>query len=81
MGERAEADEGGEFENARWWAWGGYDGQTRNRPLTPGVLEDAAEQISLDRHKGGCNYAYADGHAQWRKFSQTWLPKNQWDPR
>ena len=81
MGERAEADEGGEFENARWWTWGGYDGQTRPRPLTPKVMEDAAEQISLDRHKGGCNYAYADGHAKWKKFPQTWTPRNEWDPR
>ncbi|MBW3624503.1 MAG: DUF1559 domain-containing protein [Armatimonadetes bacterium] len=81
MGERAAEDEGGEFENARWWTWGGYTGQTQNRPLTPKLLEDAAKEISLDRHRGGCNYAYADGHARWRKFAQTWTPDNQWDPR
>jgi prepilin-type N-terminal cleavage/methylation domain-containing protein/prepilin-type processing-associated H-X9-DG protein len=80
-GERSEADETGEFENARWWEWGGYDGQTQARPLTAQVKEDAAQQISLDRHSGGVNYAYADGHARWRTFERTWEPENEWDPR
>ncbi len=81
MGERSEADDTGDFENVTWWTWGGYDGQSPAHPYTPQVLEDAQKQLSTDRHSGGANYAYSDGHAKWRKFPQTWAPHNEWDPR
>lgn len=35
--------------------------------------------IQPDRHSGGSNYTYADGHAKWAKLEQTLNPNNfQW---
>jgi prepilin-type N-terminal cleavage/methylation domain-containing protein len=30
--------------------------------------------IAFDRHHGGSNYVYAEGHAKWRRFEQTRTP-------
>ena len=81
MGERSGQDNGSQFEDSRWWNWGGYEPSARDRPLTEQVKQDAATQIELARHNGGSNYAYADGHARWRRFEATWAPRNEWDPR
>jgi prepilin-type processing-associated H-X9-DG protein len=81
MGERAKSDGESEFEDARWWNWGGYNAQSEARPLTEKVIEDAAMQIDPKRHSGGSNYVYADSHAKWKPFPQTWQPENEWDPR
>jgi prepilin-type processing-associated H-X9-DG protein len=36
--------------------------------------------LSPDRHNGGSNYAFADGHAKWMKFDQT-LQSRYWGNR
>jgi prepilin-type processing-associated H-X9-DG protein len=36
--------------------------------------------LSPDRHNGGSNYAYCDGHAKWMKFGST-LSSYQWGTR
>ena len=38
--------------------WDAAKGQTR--------------EIQVDRHLEGSNYAYADGHVKWHKWSQVW---------
>jgi prepilin-type N-terminal cleavage/methylation domain-containing protein/prepilin-type processing-associated H-X9-DG protein len=81
MGERAQGEDDSEFEDARWWNWGGYNAQTEARPLTDKVIADASTQIDPERHSGGANYVYADSHAKWKKFPMTWQPENEWDPR
>ena len=43
----------------------------------------AAQQQSrpLQRHQGGCNFAYADGHAKWSRLEKTWRSYNDNDWR
>ncbi len=36
--------------------------------------------LSPDRHNGGSNYTFADGHAKWEKFNNT-LQNRQWGTR
>ena len=36
--------------------------------------------LSPDRHNGGSNYAYCDGHAKWARFSNT-LSNHNWGTR
>jgi prepilin-type processing-associated H-X9-DG protein len=33
-------------------------------------------RVQWDRHNGGSNYSFADGHAKWFKFDQTLNPIN-----
>jgi prepilin-type processing-associated H-X9-DG protein/prepilin-type N-terminal cleavage/methylation domain-containing protein len=33
-----------------------------------------------ERHNTGCNFAFVDGHAQWRRPRETITPENLWDP-
>jgi len=33
-----------------------------------------ADHLSQDRHNEGCNYAFADGHGKWHRWSQTLEP-------
>jgi prepilin-type N-terminal cleavage/methylation domain-containing protein/prepilin-type processing-associated H-X9-DG protein len=53
----------------------------------PWAFDDAtlpsAQQQSrpLQRHQGGCNFAYADGHAKWTRLDQTWRSYNDNDWR
>ena len=48
---------------------------------TFGVLydDDGLEKVAQDRHDGGSNYAFADGHAKWFKPERTVDPDNLWD--
>jgi len=48
----------------------------------PGSDLQAPDPANIGRHTGGDNYAFADGHVKWHKFSQTLNPKlplNEWD--
>lgn len=39
-------------------------------------------RVKWDRHNGGSNYSFADGHAKWFKFDQTLNPNNfMWGER
>jgi prepilin-type N-terminal cleavage/methylation domain-containing protein/prepilin-type processing-associated H-X9-DG protein len=33
------------------------------------------DHVSQDRHNGGCNYAFADGHGKWLRWDQTISPQ------
>jgi prepilin-type processing-associated H-X9-DG protein len=33
----------------------------------------------MRRHSGGSVYGFADGHAKWLKWEQTWLPSGKLD--
>jgi len=35
-------------------------------------------RVKWDRHNGGANYSFADGHAKWFKLDQTLTPVNLW---
>jgi prepilin-type N-terminal cleavage/methylation domain-containing protein/prepilin-type processing-associated H-X9-DG protein len=35
-------------------------------------------RVKWDRHNGGANYSFADGHAKWFKLDQTLTPINLW---
>jgi len=38
------------------------------------------ENISQERHLGGSNYLFVDGHAKWFKWERTLLPATALDP-
>jgi len=40
----------------------------------PGTTKSRIQYTELDRHLGGGNYLFADGHAKWYKLSQTLNP-------
>jgi prepilin-type N-terminal cleavage/methylation domain-containing protein/prepilin-type processing-associated H-X9-DG protein len=33
--------------------------------------------VPFERHNGGANYGFADGHIRWMKWSETWQPSGQ----
>ena len=42
----------------------------------------ASELRALSRvAEAGSITPKVDGHAQWHRFSETWEPTNEWDPR
>ena len=52
-----------------------------NTGLAPGNANDNPEivRVKYDRHVGGANYAFFDGHAKWFRMEQTLDPNNfQW---
>ncbi|MBC8143513.1 MAG: DUF1559 domain-containing protein, partial [Armatimonadetes bacterium] len=49
---------------------------------TPQTIYSLMTYMGTERHSGGSNYTYADGHAKWNKLSQTLDPSNyQWGAR
>jgi len=36
--------------------------------------DEFEEHLEADRHLGGSNYLFADGHAKWYRFEQTLNP-------
>ena len=56
--------------------------------MTFDTTTNETKEIKLGAFSGGANYAYADGHAKFGKWSQLWwrdLPRNiyagSFDPR
>ena len=47
-----------------------------NTPMMEGVIwdahADAPKEIAVDRHNGGFNSIYADGHVRWARWKQLW---------
>lgn len=44
------------------------------RPGYTGRVLDPRREVATDRHQGGANYVFVDGHAKWYRFEQTWHP-------
>jgi prepilin-type processing-associated H-X9-DG protein len=46
------------------------------------VATNPLTEVAAQRHQGGANYVFVDGHARWSRFEQTFsLPGiNAWDP-
>jgi len=69
--------------------WGNPSEQTSAfmQNLTFDPQRDLTKELALERHQGGFNVAYADGHAKWVKWSQTWgartaqIRQGAFDPR
>lgn len=38
------------------------------------------ERVARDRHSGGANYTFVDGHARWLQAEATVSPVNMWQP-
>lgn len=53
-----------------WWQWP----NTRVWPIPVGTMPRSAalQDLAIERHLGGSNYVYVDGHAKWVKFEQVW---------
>jgi prepilin-type N-terminal cleavage/methylation domain-containing protein/prepilin-type processing-associated H-X9-DG protein len=64
--------------------WGGTHAYIGTRPAT--VAEalnprgDIRGRVAADRHSGGCNYIFVDGHAKWLRLEATIEPKFLWGP-
>jgi prepilin-type processing-associated H-X9-DG protein len=44
-------------------------------PLAPAnEMDEVTGAIATRRHLGGSNYVFVDGHAGWKRFTQTWSP-------
>jgi prepilin-type processing-associated H-X9-DG protein len=59
-----------------------------SNPMIQGREWDPAQQlpksVAITVHGGGANYVFADGHARWLKFQQTWdqaAGRDFYDPR
>ena len=42
--------------------------------------DDGLERVAQDRHQGGSNYTFLDGHAKWTKPENTTNPTDLWEP-
>ena len=48
----------------------GYE-SAKARKAPSGVGDKMAPRVAAERHNGGANYIFADGHAKWMKFLKT----------
>lgn len=57
---------------------------TSGVPMTQAVIDDPTQQaktrIAWNRHQGGANYVYVDGHAKWHMLDQTVTPTWEYGP-
>lgn len=44
------------------------------KPFWPEVMVEDVGAISTKRHSGGSTYTFCDGHAAWKRFTQTFDP-------
>lgn len=49
--------------------------------ISPTMNSSASCPVSFERHSGGANYAFGDGHAQWLTWRKTWEPSLATDGR
>jgi prepilin-type N-terminal cleavage/methylation domain-containing protein/prepilin-type processing-associated H-X9-DG protein len=79
-------------ESAKNWTGSYYHAHVWNPPTSTGhwlTDRNIPDDIVVDRHAGGFNASFLDGHAKWVKFSQVWwrdesvVPplKGNFDPR
>lgn len=56
-----------------WWQWS-YGNGDSTWPPREGIVprQYAARDLAFDRHNGGSNYLYIDGHVKWAKFEHVW---------
>jgi prepilin-type N-terminal cleavage/methylation domain-containing protein/prepilin-type processing-associated H-X9-DG protein len=64
--------------------WSGTHGYMGDRAMTPEEALDPKVhlrgRVAADRHNGGCNYIFVDGHAKWHRLAATVQPKFLWGP-
>jgi prepilin-type processing-associated H-X9-DG protein len=53
--------------------WNLTTAQYNNGSYVPGITT-GTNAISSDRHNGGANYGFIDGHAKWMRWGQTYAP-------
>jgi prepilin-type processing-associated H-X9-DG protein len=65
--------------------WSGTHGYLGSRRMT---LQEALDpkqhlrgRVAAERHNGGCNYIFVDGHAKWQRLPATVAPKFLWGPQ
>lgn len=44
--------------------------------IYPSMRNAMSCPVPFERHSGGSNYGFADGHVKWMKWQETWLPSN-----
>ncbi len=68
----------GNYIHAHHWRIPGYSAYAGKWPGDD--PKDFAKDLAIDRHFDGFNAAFADGHAKWMKFEQTYKIDNSVDP-
>jgi prepilin-type N-terminal cleavage/methylation domain-containing protein/prepilin-type processing-associated H-X9-DG protein len=65
------------------WGYGGAEWQGGRR-LTDAEMQAGSispkPRVAYDRHLGGSDYIFADGHAKWLRWEQTFQPTWLWGP-
>jgi prepilin-type N-terminal cleavage/methylation domain-containing protein/prepilin-type processing-associated H-X9-DG protein len=85
----SEAATGGNYIHAHHWGIPASYGYTYAGKWPGDDPKDFAKDLAVDRHLGGFNVGFVDGHAKWMKFEQTYKIdtsvsppiKGMWDPR
>jgi len=94
MSEVAEKKPNGTIQTANYihahhWQVPGYSAYPGKWPSADNDPKIFAQDLAFDRHLGGFNAGFVDGHAKWMKFEQTYKInmsvdppiKGMWDPR
>jgi prepilin-type processing-associated H-X9-DG protein/prepilin-type N-terminal cleavage/methylation domain-containing protein len=45
-----------------------------NPNISPPEMDPLEGAMATERHSGGMNYVFTDGHSRWKRFSQTFSP-------
>jgi prepilin-type N-terminal cleavage/methylation domain-containing protein/prepilin-type processing-associated H-X9-DG protein len=69
---------------ARGENWSGTHGYLGTRRMTAEEALDPKQhlrgRVAAERHSGGSNYIFVDGHAKWHRLAATVEPKFLWGP-
>jgi prepilin-type N-terminal cleavage/methylation domain-containing protein/prepilin-type processing-associated H-X9-DG protein len=69
-------------ESAKTFGGNYFHAHVWNPPATGhwNAVTGRATDIDTDRHSGGFNATYLDGHAKWAKWEQVWLRDSSFEP-
>lgn len=79
-----------EGKSASEWEWNQVAAYVRipeqtHAQVSHTMQNSSACPVPFNRHSGGANYGFADGHVQWMKWKDTWKPsgltegRNHWN--